>query len=79
MPKKVLIDELIKKFNTRHNNYYNYSLVNYNKMSDKISIICPKHGVFQQTPTNHLYKGCKKCGIDKNILSFSNSGKSSII
>jgi hypothetical protein len=52
-----------------HNNKYDYSLVNYKNCSTKIKIICPIHGVFEQTPTYHLTKrGCPKCA-NKNITT----------
>ena len=45
-----------------HNNKYDYSLVNYINAYKKIKIICPKHGIFEQTPHHHLNKhGCPKC------------------
>lgn len=49
-----------------HGNKYDYSLVNYKGGGSKIKIICPIHGVFEQTPNNHLSKeqGCYKC-LDK--------------
>ena len=48
--------------NEKHNNKYDYSLVNYKDMSTKVKISCPKHGIFEQTPGNHL-KGhnCSSC------------------
>lgn len=46
----------------KHNKYYDYSLVNYINMKNKVTIICPNHGEFRQTPSNHLQgKGCYKC------------------
>jgi len=46
-----------------HDNKYDYSLVKYDTSHDKIKIICPEHGVFEQTPNNHISKqqGCFKC------------------
>jgi len=46
-----------------HGNKYNYSLVQYKNWSIKVKIICPEHGIFEQTPSNHLQgNGCPKCG-----------------
>lgn len=43
---------------------YDYSLVIYVKWNSKVSIICPTHGVFQQTPNAHLSgKGCTQCSL----------------
>ena len=58
-----------------HNNFYDYSLVDYLDSRTKIKIICPIHGVFEQTPNNHLSKeqGCFDC-LNKihDNTSFSN-------
>ena len=55
MPAKLTQDQFIEKASKKHNNYYNYSLVNYINATTKVSIICPKHGEFQQQPNNHLF------------------------
>jgi len=47
-----------------HNFKYSYSLVEYKGAFDRIRIICPIHGEFQQMVCNHLKgAGCNKCGI----------------
>ncbi len=52
------------KANSIHNNKYNYDLTNYVAGKEKVIIICPIHGTFNQTPVNHLVgNGCPKCGI----------------
>lgn len=54
------------KSNKKHNNFYDYSLVDYINSKTKVKIICPIHGVFEQTPSNHYKYGCLKCsGKDK--------------
>lgn len=46
----------------QHNNFYDYSLVEYETLRDKVKIICPIHGVFLQKASDHIYgKICKKC------------------
>lgn len=56
--------------NVKHNNFYDYSLVNYVSKHDKVNIICPKHGLFKQSPYLHLKgHGCPKCGLEKTILN----------
>lgn len=41
---------------------YDYSLVDYKHSTAKIKIICPVHGIFDQTPQSHMIgKGCAKC------------------
>lgn len=45
-----------------HNNYYDYSRVNYINAKIPVKIICPKHGEFEQTPDYHFHSnGCFKC------------------
>ena len=62
MGKKLSTKEFKIKANKIHNNFYDYSLVDYKNAKTKIKIICPLHGVFEQTPDNHLSgKGCSKC------------------
>ena len=56
-------EDFIAKAKEIHNNKYDYSLVQYVKTSMKVQIICPIHGVFEQTPNCHLDgKGCRQCG-----------------
>ena len=47
---KYMIDQFISKSNIIHNGKYDYSLVEYINTNTKVSIICPNHGVFNQTP-----------------------------
>ena len=58
-------DFFIEKGNKIHNNKYDYSLVNYTHNNNKVKIICPIHGIFEQKPNIHLIGcGCVKCSID---------------
>lgn len=58
------LDKFLDKVKKIHNNTYDYSLVEYTGLKNKITIICKIHGQFNQTPNNHLYKknGCPICG-----------------
>jgi hypothetical protein len=63
-------EQWVELASVRHNNFYDYSKVNYISSLHKIAIICPKHGEFEQTPNSHLSgTGCRKCGIEKIIAS----------
>lgn len=54
--------EFIVKANKKHNNKYDYSLVNYTGKKNKITIICPIHGSFEQKASLHLEgRGCRTC------------------
>lgn len=45
-----------------HGDKYDYSKVEYVNINTKVCIICPTHGEFWQTPSNHLNgSGCRKC------------------
>ncbi len=61
------IEDFITQANQLHENKYDYSLVIYNGSDIDIDIICKKHGIFKQTPHNHLRKkGCPTCGFISN-------------
>lgn len=53
----------LDKANIIHDNFYNYELVEYTTSVDKVKIICPFHGVFEQTFNAHVNqnKGCSLC------------------
>lgn len=62
MPAKLTQEQFINKAKAKHNNYYDYSLVKYIQSNIKVKIICPKHGIFEQQPNNHLHgQRCIKC------------------
>lgn len=61
MSRKKTREEFIERANIIHKNKYDYSLVEYVNNKTKIKIICPRHGVFEQTPASHLSEsGCKE-------------------
>lgn len=60
-PKQYFIDKALSV----HQGYYDYSLWEdvQNTSIDTVTIICPIHGKFQQTPASHIDKqaGCPQC------------------
>ena len=55
-------EDIINEFCNIHNDRYGYPLVNYKGKTTKVQIICKIHGVFEQTPKEHLRgRGCPKC------------------
>jgi hypothetical protein len=55
-------ESFIKSAIKVHGTFYNYDNVDYKDSHSPIEIICPKHGVFSQTPTSHLTgNGCNSC------------------
>lgn len=66
--KRLTLEEFITKAILVHGDKYSYILVDYLNSHTKVLIICPIHGPFWQTPTNHLSgKGCRACC--NNMLS----------
>ena len=58
-------ENFLEKARKVHNDKYNYSKVEYVNNKTKVCIVCPIHGEFWQTPSDHLRgKGCKKCGYE---------------
>ncbi len=56
-------NEFLLRANEIHHNKYDYSKAQYITSSQKITIVCPIHGEFQQTPNSHLSgRGCPDCG-----------------
>lgn len=64
--RKLTQEEFVEKATKVHNGKYDYSKAKYVNQTKKVCIICPIHGEFWQTPSNHLYgaHGCDKCQID---------------
>ena len=58
------IEELIDRANDIHGKKYTYDISTYNKVSEKMKIICPEHGEFWQSLHQHINKkqGCPLCG-----------------
>jgi len=55
-------ENFISEANKKHENKYDYSLVDYLNAKTKVKIICPIHGVFEQIPRQHICGGkCPKC------------------
>lgn len=66
---KLSLSEFIERSNELHNNWYDYSKFEYINSRTKSTIICPKHGEFEQSPNHHLSnRGCKECGKTKKFI-----------
>lgn len=68
--------KFIDKSSRLHNNFYDYSKVDYISANTKVIIICPDHGEFEQLPSNHNRgQGCPKCKVlrqYKSTITLSN-------
>jgi hypothetical protein len=55
-------EEFIAKAREVHGDRYKYDEVVYVNVANKVRIICPEHGVFEQFPKDHLKgHGCRRC------------------
>ena len=63
---KLNTEDFIEKSKEIHGDKYDYSLVVYNNTGEKVKIICPIHGVFEQKPNSHIHQksGCNLCGCE---------------
>lgn len=58
-------ETFIKKARAVHGDKYDYSKVKFTRNKDKVTIICPIHGPFEQEANSHLQgHGCPKCKAD---------------
>jgi hypothetical protein len=75
------IDYFIRKSNKIHNNKYDYSKVNNILKNNKIQIICPIHGEFDQLYKDHIKgRGCRTCALEAGAwtrTSWKNQGNES--
>lgn len=65
MGKKLTFNDFLRKAKEKHGNKFDYSNVNFKGVDIKVKIICPEHGEFEQTPTNHFKYDCKLCSATK--------------
>ncbi len=76
-------NSFITKAKLNHGSFYDYSMVDYRGARTTITIGCPRHGWFQQRPTNHLCgSGCNECKKEKlrliksmSVVDFINKAK----
>ena len=68
--KKLSTEEFIKKCIEVHGNKYDYSKVVFTGVRNKVCIICPEHGEFEQIAAYHLGgHGCPMCGGTKKLTT----------
>lgn len=69
--KRLHSEVFFDRCNQQHKFKYDYSLSIYKTAREKIKIICPEHGEFEQIAGIHLRSGCLKCG--KGLTGWSRS------
>lgn len=68
--KKITTEKFIKICKDKHSNKYDYSLSVYSGSHSKVKIICSKHGLFEQSASQHMRGfGCLRCSLDNNRIS----------
>ena len=85
MPPRLTTQEFIDRAKVVHSDKYGYAFSVYQSATDKVIIHCPEHGMFEQSPNNHINSGtgCPSCGTytsiksrTKNQSDFINQAKS---
>lgn len=71
------LDEFVRRSKLVHNDFYSYDHAVYVSAQVPLTITCPDHGDFSQTPHSHLYNkhGCSRCaatssGPQQQIVNF---------
>lgn len=58
------VEQFVNRARQVHGEKYDYALVHYSTARKRVTIVCPVHGVFEQTPNMHLRSGCRRCADD---------------
>lgn len=68
---KTTTERFIEKAKSVHGNKYDYSKVVYVNAKTKVEIICPIHGMFEQSPDKHVNSmcGCPQCAGNKQATT----------
>lgn len=71
MTRRLSLMEFIARAIKKHCARYTYENVQFINTATKVSITCQKHGVFIQTPADHLYGGygCPKCKFETQAIT----------
>lgn len=65
-------EEYVEKLKEKYGDEYDYSITQYVNVKTKIKYICPKHGIIEQLPGNHMRYGCPLCGKEEGIKAIRN-------
>jgi hypothetical protein len=62
----ISFEEFLRRARAAHGEKYQYVKSSYTVSDNKLTIICPKHGPFQQSGYSHMQgRGCDKCAHEK--------------
>ena len=69
---RLTTEEFIRRSKEIHGDRYSYRKVVLDTVHVPVTIICSKHGEFQQKPGKHLHgHGCRQCGRDRQAAKVS--------
>ena len=75
--KRMTTEDFIRKAYAVHGEKFKYDKTDYKSTHENVVITCPKHGDFEQAPSNHLAgQGCPMCNqskLENEIMEFLNS------
>jgi len=61
-------EQAIAQLQETHGDLYDYSQVVYQSAHNKVTILCPKYGPFEQMPNAHKYgQGCPSCRDENHV------------
>lgn len=64
--RRLSIEEVIERANKVHSNKFDYSLVKFKNTLENVKVICPEHGIFETSISNHFAgNDCPKCSQQK--------------
>lgn len=64
--RRLSLAEFVTSARAVHGNAYDYSATDYVTAADPVTIVCPSHGEFSQSPNSHLSgRGCPQCALDR--------------
>ena len=68
--RKITVEKFKERANKIFDSFYIYDYVNFNDLHDKVKIVCPMHGEFEQYAYDHLHgHGCPQCAVDNTKIT----------
>lgn len=74
--KRLTQEQFLQKAKNKHGDLYNYKDTIYGKSGEKVKIYCKYHGLFEQSPHDHIAgAGCPTCANYSNYLRINYKDK----
>lgn len=75
-PRSLTYDQIYGKFRAIYGDEYEYDGTTFTKYTEKMRMICPKHGEFWKTPNKHISgQGCPICSLERQASLATNSNE----